>query len=160
MYLKQAVEIATQDLHIPPSGIMFNFTCVKALSVGVDNWKMCRWLGPHGCTGNIVSQFASVWVGSPDSRNMPSTDTSGAWLPLKNAVSISHPNTLPEETPSCNLKLSLEFSFCLTNVFYEKCQIFESWRRSQNIGVKETNLYNNPIVWFRIVPSWFPSIIL
>jgi hypothetical protein len=65
----------------------------------------CRWLGPHSCFDSIVSQPAYPGFFNSSSSfssviKAPSTATSGAWLPLKKAVSISTPATFPLAVPS------------------------------------------------------------
>src|SRR5947209_674888 len=93
---------------------MFNLTCVYAFVVGSCRRKTCRWLGPQGWMGRMVSHRGSVGEGDEEEevRKRPSTETSGAWLPEKKAVSISKPWTRPEETPSWTMTQSSGSGLC------------------------------------------------
>jgi hypothetical protein len=51
---------------------------------------------------NLIHQESTFVSGTPvaPGANVPWTATSGAWFPVKNAVSTSQPMTIPLPTPS------------------------------------------------------------
>ncbi|EJT76403.1 hypothetical protein GGTG_06322 [Gaeumannomyces tritici R3-111a-1] len=91
---------------MPPSGYMLSRTWVYFFPVGLSSRQPKRLLGPHSCRPRTVSQPPRVpaqeatSASAPDSgRKQASTETAGAWLPEKKAVSTSTPSTVPEATP-------------------------------------------------------------